>query len=233
MTVKALVATSVAAIALVVSNPTCADEWKADVQGALEQALSAQFHDISIQYHNTESVNQWMQSCSDYTLDIGRALQLRASRVAVKATCHSQRMRPVFIQAEVDGAVTYWVATRDLKARQQVSATDFIQQTGSWSELPPNALLTKGADEELFNNAVVRRSISKNSVLLDNALQRPYAVNYGDQVTLRYEGAGFTVEQQVKALGRGHTGDTIYVQLSNRKRLEARVVENGVLKASK
>jgi flagella basal body P-ring formation protein FlgA len=154
------------------------------------------------------------------------ANQAPLGRVSVGVRCGEQQRQIRYLQAQVDVIGPYAVAAKDIPRHTRITQAMLDTQHGNLGELSSR---TVTAADDIIGN-VTRRPIRRGSSFQAHDIQAPRLVERGQQVTVIAEGAAFRVAREGEAMDDGGLNERVRVRFGSREILEARVIDQGILR---
>lgn len=117
----------------------------------------------------------------------------------------------IYVQANVAVITDYLIAAAPLSQGQVISNSDVLFQQGDLTKLPPG-IYTNVAQ---VIGSTVKVSLMAGSVLRQEMLKLPLAVQQGQTVTLSSSGNGYRVTAEGKALASVSEGQIVQVKIAS------------------
>lgn len=132
-------------------------------------------------------------------------------KTSVGVRCNNPVPWTIYVQANVSVMADYLVAATPLAQGQVVAASDVVFQKGDLSRLPPGIY----TDANQVIGRTVKISLTAGTVLRQEMLRIPPAVQQGQTVTVTSSGKGFRVSAEGLALGNAAEGQIVQVKVAS------------------
>ena len=194
--------------------------------------------DGGLQKQVTQLVEQHLPSGSQLTnLDLGQPAarilacaqpqptlvhprRLPVGRVALEVRCGADDAVLGYLQVKVAAIGNYIVSTARIGAGQTIDAGMLASRRGPLQDLPSGSALR--ADQVVGRQAA--RGVEAGGVVALRAVRERWLVERNSRVSLRAQGAGFSLTRDGKALDNGSLGNTVRFVGNDGRMLEAQVV---------
>lgn len=130
-------------------------------------------------------------------------------RVSVGVRCHSDQPWTRFVPAYIAVRSVYYVAARPIPAGQALTLNDAIAREGDLTTLPRSVIV----DPAQFDGATTLNQIASGAPLRRELLRSAEAVQRGQTIRVRTQGAGFMVSAEGKAMTSAAVGALIQVKM--------------------
>ncbi|MDP2834587.1 MAG: flagellar basal body P-ring formation chaperone FlgA [Pseudomonadota bacterium] len=149
-------------------------------------------------------------ACRDLEFSLAAGAQLGTAG-SVKAQCNAPVRWSLYVgfRMRIEGPAL--VARRDLPARTVLTAAD-VEARNIDYEQPPATYLN---DMRLVLGARVDHYLAAGRPLAAEGLSRPPAINAGQRVRIIVRGAGFSINQEGKALNSAAAGEPVRVKINS------------------
>lgn len=114
----------------------------------------------------------------------------------------------IYTQVQVSVTGNYLLAARSMAAGQVVGASDIVTRNGDLTTLP-STLLT---DQAQAIGKTVKLGFANGQPLRSDQLIAPWSIQQGQNVKTFYEGDGFNVSGEGKAINNAIEGQTVQVR---------------------
>lgn len=149
-----------------------------------------------------------LAACREFEFSLAAGAQLGTAG-SVKAQCQAPARWSLYIAYQINLSGPALVARRDLPARTLLAAAD-VESRGIDYEQPPGAYLN---DIRAVVGARSDRWIAAGQPLLADSLSRPPVIHAGQRVRIVVRGAGFSINQEGKALNSATTGEPVRIRI--------------------
>lgn len=152
--------------------------------------------------------------------------RLPVGRVAVGVNCGADEAVLGYLQVKVAASGSYVVSARKIDVGETISSDMLASRRGPLQDLPNGSALR--ADQVVGRQAA--RGVGAGSVVALKALRERWLVERNSRVSLRAQGAGFSLTRDGKALDNGSQGNTVRFVGNDGRMLEAQVVGKNQLR---
>jgi len=132
-------------------------------------------------------------------------------KTSVGVRCVSSAAWTIYIQATVSVMTNYLVAGAPLAQGRIVSSQDLVFEKGDLTKLPPGIF----TDPEQAIGRTVGISLTAGTVLRQEMLKQPPAVQQGQKVLVSSSGKGFRVSAEGQALASASEGQVVQVKVAS------------------
>ena len=132
-------------------------------------------------------------------------------KATVGVRCLGPSNWTIYTQVQISVTGNYLVAARSMAAGQVVGATDIVTRSGDLSTLPSTIL----TDQAQAVGKTVKLGFANGQPLRSDQLIAPWAIQQGQNVKTVYEGDGFNVSGEGKALNNAIEGQVVQVRTSS------------------
>lgn len=132
-------------------------------------------------------------------------------RTTVSVRCVGPSAWTIYVQANVSVIAQYLVAATPLAQGKAIATGDLLFETGDLTQLPVG-IFTEPAQAV---GRLVNVSMAAGTVLRQDLLKMPPAIQQGQSVTLVTIGKGFRVSAEGVALTKAAEGQVVQVRVSN------------------
>lgn len=132
-------------------------------------------------------------------------------KVNVVVRCTGPKSWQVFLSATVSIKGSYYLAANQLKHGQSFNEHDFVRMHGELNTLPSNTII----DLQQAIGKNIQGSYSSGTVLREDMLKGPLAVQQGQTVKLISSGVGFRVSTEATALTNANEGQIAKAKTNN------------------
>jgi flagella basal body P-ring formation protein FlgA len=132
----------------------------------------------------------------------------------------------VYVPVAVKVMAEVVVTRRPVGRNQTLSAEDVHLQSADLTQLPPDVLTDLG---RAIGKATTT-ALPAGYTLREEMLRAPLAVTAGQRVRIVFQGDGFTVSSEGRALGNASVGQPVQVRAASGKLLSGVVQEPGVVR---
>lgn len=132
-------------------------------------------------------------------------------RTSVGVRCSAPSVWTIYVQATVSVAAQYLVAAAPLAQGSVVTSQDVLFESGDLTQLPAGVFTD-------INQAVgrtVNNSMTAGTVLRQDMLKMPLAVQRGQTVIVTSVGKGFTVSAEGQAMTNASEGQVVQVKVTS------------------
>lgn len=151
---------------------------------------------------------------------------VRLGRTTVGVRCLHPKPWTLYVSADVGLELPVAVATRDLGRGSPIEAGDLTLQRMDTTHLLRGHFTSL---DKLLGQRL-KRTLRRGQAVTPSMLVEQKSVRRGEQIVIVSALGGIEVRSRGKALRDGNPGDLIPVQnLSSKRRLQARVVESGLV----
>lgn len=197
---------------------------QADLPASVVEMLKTEYanmgqHDIRVSLVSGES------PCDDPFASLPRKANERGGRVSVSVMC-TEGLRYMQVQVDVHQGVV--AASRGLEKGHVIADNDMIIRPVILSDHPRTVITEKGE----IKGMILVHDVTENQPLTKNMLKINNVVKRNDPLQVSASGDGFTLMSQGVALENGGVGQVIRVGMGNRKSIQAKVIESGVVEAN-
>ena len=134
----------------------------------------------------------------------------------------------IYTQVQISVTGNYLVAARSMAAGQVVGATDIVTRSGDLSTLPSSIL----TDQAQAIGKTVKLGFANGQPLRSDQLIAPWAIQQGQNVKTVYEGDGFNVSGEGKALNNAIEGQVVQVRTSSGQTISGITRPGGLVEVS-
>jgi len=152
--------------------------------------------------------------------------RLPVGRVAVGVNCGADEAVLGYLQVKVAASGSYVVSARKIDVGETISSDMLASRRGPLQDLPNGSALR--ADQVVGRQAA--RGVGAGTVVALKALRERWLVERNSRVSLRAQGAGFSLTRDGKALDNGSLGNTVRFVGNDGRMLEAQVVGKNQLR---
>ncbi len=147
-------------------------------------------------------------------------------RTTVGVSCASPKPWTIYISANVGLEMPVVVATRDIARGEPIGDDDLSLEIMDTSHL----LRGHFSSIEEVSGRSLKRTLRRGQVVTPSMLKVMKTIKRGEQITILASAGPIEVRSRGKALKDGNPGDLIpVINLSSKKKLQARVVEAGLV----
>ena len=132
-------------------------------------------------------------------------------KVNVVVRCAGPKTWQVFLSATLTVKGSYYLAAKQLKHGQAFNEQDFIQMSGELNALPGNTIV----DLQQAIGKSIQGSYSSGTVLREDMLKAPLAIQQGQTVKIVSSGVGFRVSTEATALTNANEGQLAKAKTNN------------------
>lgn len=159
-------------------------------------------------------------ACADPQPYLVHPRQLPVGRVALAVKCAGDEALLGYLQARVGAVGTYVVSARRIDAGEIIQADRLTSKRGALEDLPKGSALRA---EQLVGRQAAR-GVDAGAVLALKAVRERWLVERNSRVSLKTQGAGFSLSRDGKALDNGSLGNTVRFLSSDGRMFDAQVV---------
>lgn len=149
-------------------------------------------------------------------------------KATVGVRCLGPSNWTIYTQVQISVTGNYLVAARSMAAGQVVGATDIVTRSGDLSTLPSTIL----TDQAQAVGKTVKLGFANGQPLRSDQLIAPWAIQQGQNVKTVYEGDGFNVSGEGKALNNAIEGQVIQVRTSSGQTISGIARAGGTVEVS-
>lgn len=146
--------------------------------------------------------------------------RLPVGRVAVGVNCGADEAVLGYLQVKVAASGSYVVSARKIDVGETISSDMLVSRRGPLQDLPNGSALR--VDQVVGRQAA--RGVEAGAVVALKAVRERWLVERNSRVSLRAQGAGFSLTRDGKALDNGSQGTTVRFVGNDGRMLEAQVV---------
>lgn len=130
-------------------------------------------------------------------------------RISVGVRCHSDQPWTRYVPVHIAVRSVYYVALQPIPAGHVLTVADATAREGDLTSLPRSVIV----DPSQFNGATALNQIASGAPLRRELLRDAVAVQRGQTIRVRTQGAGFVVSAEGKAMTSGAVGALIQVKM--------------------
>lgn len=130
-------------------------------------------------------------------------------RISVGVRCQSDQPWTRFVPVYIAVRSVYYVAVRPITAGQVLTITDAAPREGDLATLPRSVIV----DPAQFSGATALNQIASGAPLRRELLRDAMAVQRGQTIRVRSQGAGFMVSAEGRAMTSAAVGTLIQVKM--------------------
>jgi flagella basal body P-ring formation protein FlgA len=147
-------------------------------------------------------------------------------RTTVGVSCQSPKPWTIYVSANVGMEMPVIIAKRDIGRGSAIISEDLSLQVMDTSHL----LRGHFSSPEEVTGRTLKRTLRRGQVVTPSMLKVKKTIKRGEQITILASAGPVEVRSRGKALKSGNPGDLIpVVNLASKKKLQARVVEAGLV----
>ncbi|OIQ97412.1 flagella basal body P-ring formation protein FlgA precursor [mine drainage metagenome] len=132
-------------------------------------------------------------------------------KTSVGVRCDGPSAWTIYVQASVNVAAKYLVAATPLSQGSIVTSQDVLFENGDLTQLPAGVF----TDVDQAIGRIVNISMTAGTVLRQDMLKMPPAVQRGQTVMVTSVGQGFTVAAEGQAMANASEGQVVQVRVSS------------------
>ena len=132
-------------------------------------------------------------------------------KTSVGARCQAPVVWSIYVQAKVSVTARYLVAAGPLTQGHTVNSQDLMYENGDLSQLPAGVF----TDPEQAIGRLVNVSLNAGTVLREEMLKLPPAVQQGQTVQLVTNGNGFRISSEGQAINNASEGQVVQVRVAS------------------
>lgn len=132
-------------------------------------------------------------------------------KVNVVVRCAGPKTWQVFLSATLTVKGSYYLAANQLKHGQAFDEQDFVRMSGELNALPGNTIV----DLQQAIGKNIQGSYSSGTVLREDMLKAPLAIQQGQTVKIVSIGVGFRVSTEATALTNANEGQLAKAKTNN------------------
>jgi flagella basal body P-ring formation protein FlgA len=132
-------------------------------------------------------------------------------KTSVGARCQAPTMWTIYVQAKVSVNAKYLVASGPLSQGHIVNSQDLMYENGDLAQLPAGVF----TDPEQAIGRLVNVSLNAGTVLREEMLKLPPAVQQGQTVQLVSIGNGFRISSEGQAINNASEGQIVQVKVAS------------------
>lgn len=154
--------------------------------------------------------NLKLAQCPDPTFSLASGIRAWA-KTSVAVSCTSPVKWTIYVQANISIVADYFIAAMPLAQGHTVTKEDLMKVRGDLTKLPAGIF----TDVNQVIGRTVNISLMSGSLLRQEMLKMPIAVQQGQTVTLKTVGNGFQASTEAKALNTAVEGQPVQVKVSS------------------
>ncbi|MCV9880393.1 flagellar basal body P-ring formation chaperone FlgA [Brenneria izbisi] len=193
-----------------------------DLSAQINQFFSARYqgssHSVNVVVKSPES--QWPQ-CENPQISLPGHTRTWGN-ISVSVRCDQQRR---FIQTEVQVTGNYVISSRVINRGAKLEAGDLRLNKGRLDQLPPRTILTLQDAE----GAIALRDLTPGQPITAAMLRRSWVIKAGQNVQVRAQGEGFTVNSEGKAMNNAAIGQSVRVRTASGQIVSGIASEDGII----
>ncbi len=132
-------------------------------------------------------------------------------KTSVGVRCNAPTVWTIYVQARVSVTAKYLVASAPLAQGHVVNSQDLMFENGDLSQLPSGVFTDPGQ----VVGRLVNISLNAGTVLRQEMLKVPPAVQQGQTVLLVTSGSGFQISAEGQALANANDGQVVQVKVAS------------------
>lgn len=194
-----------------------ADDLQARVRTLVEKALPAgsRLTDLDIGQPAAR-----IRDCREPRPYLVHPRRRPVGRVAVGVNCGAADAVLGYLQVRVGAQGRYVVAARRIEAGETLQADMLLSRRGPLEDLPRDSAL----DAQPLLGRQAARAVARGAVLALKGVREQWLVERNSRVSLRAQGAGFSLGRDGKALDNGNLGSSVRFLGNDGRQLDAQVV---------
>lgn len=150
-----------------------------------------------------------LPACSKPEVLLPPGQQPLRGQLRIGVRCHKPQPWTVYLGATIQESRSYYLAKESLQAGHLLQAQDLTTEQTYTENLPPGAV----TDEKQWLGRSLTAAVAAGTPLRQQWLRSVNVVSAGQTVKLVFEGAGFRIDSEGRALGNAAAGQPVQVRV--------------------